>query len=88
MRVVKRIIGLEGDLIKTREPYKVSTIQVPAGHVWVEGDGGPRESQDSNTYGPIATGLIIGKITHVLYPFHRAGKVRWEDFARNITNES
>ncbi|KAI1853263.1 hypothetical protein JX265_000238 [Neoarthrinium moseri] len=60
---VKRIVGLEGDVVRTREPYPVRTVQVPPGHVWVEGDGGTRDSLDSNTYGPISTGLIIGKGT-------------------------
>ncbi|RYP27273.1 hypothetical protein DL768_011259 [Monosporascus sp. mg162] len=62
---VKRIIGLEGDVIRTRDPYPVATVRVPPGHVWVEGDAGQRDSWDSNAYGPIATGLIIGQVTHI-----------------------
>ncbi|KAI1431508.1 mitochondrial carrier [Xylaria sp. CBS 124048] len=74
---VKRIVGLPGDVIRTRNPYPIRTVIVPPGHVWVEGDGGERESLDSNNYGPIATGLIIGKVTHLVWPLHRAGRVRW-----------
>ncbi|KAI0132035.1 peptidase S24/S26A/S26B/S26C [Xylariales sp. AK1849] len=86
VQTVKRIVGLEGDIIRTHEPYQVSTIQVPRGHVWVEGDGDRRDTLDSNTYGPISTALIIGKVTRILYPFHRAGRVKWEEFARKIRN--
>ncbi|KAH8197123.1 hypothetical protein TruAng_008728 [Truncatella angustata] len=55
---VKRIIGLEGDIVRTREPYPARTVQVPVGHVWVEGDGAARDSVDSNTdktHGPSST---------------------------------
>ncbi|KAI0021047.1 mitochondrial inner membrane protease subunit-like protein [Xylariomycetidae sp. FL0641] len=81
---VKRVIGLPGDVVRTRDPYPVPTVRIPPGHVWVEGDGGPRESRDSNTYGPVSTGLIIGKVTHILWPWHRAGKVRWWEWAERI----
>ncbi|KAM7216180.1 hypothetical protein V8F06_008397 [Rhypophila decipiens] len=57
-KTCKRIIGLEGDVIRTRPPYKYPEIIVPEGHVWVEGDGD--NSQDSNTYGPISARLIAG----------------------------
>ncbi|KAI0175908.1 LexA/Signal peptidase [Hypoxylon sp. FL1284] len=80
---VKRIVGLEGDIVKTRSPYPASIARVPVGHVWVEGDGGERFSMDSNNYGPISTSLIVGKITHVLWPLHRFGRVRWWEFAGN-----
>ncbi|KAK6819708.1 hypothetical protein PG987_016191 [Apiospora arundinis] len=81
-RVIKRIVGLEGDLIKTKPPYPVAKVQVPPGHVWVEGDGDV--TQDSNTYGPIAKGLIIGKVTHIVWPLNRAGRVNWEEHAAKI----
>ncbi|KAK7956760.1 mitochondrial inner membrane protease subunit 2 [Apiospora aurea] len=81
-RVIKRVVGLEGDIIRTKPPYPVATVQVPPGHVWVEGDGDV--TQDSNTYGPIATGLIIGKVTHIVWPLHRVGRVKWEEYAAKI----
>ncbi|KAI1248694.1 hypothetical protein MGN70_009894 [Eutypa lata] len=81
---VKRIIGLEGDVIRTRDPFPVPTVRVPPGHVWVEGDGGERDSWDSNAYGPIATALIIGKVTHIVWPIHRAGRVPWEQHAEQF----
>lgn len=57
--------------------------QVPQGHVWVEGEHGAeggRWTWDSNAYGPISTGLIVGKVKAVVYPFRKAGRIRWEDW--------
>ncbi|EJT74532.1 hypothetical protein GGTG_08372 [Gaeumannomyces tritici R3-111a-1] len=73
---VKRVIGLEGDIIRTR---KGSFVHVPQGYIWVEGDGGASLSRDSNNYGPISRRLIRGRLTRILYPFHRAGRIRWEE---------
>ena len=52
--IVKRIIAMEGDEVRTRKPYPFPTEIVPQGHVWVEGEH-PEErmSLDSNTYGPV-----------------------------------
>ncbi len=72
---VKRVVGLEGDVVRTRAPYPYEYAAVPEGHVWVEGDG--ERSQDSNYYGPISARLVTGRVTHVLSPWERAGKVRW-----------
>lgn len=36
----------------------VSKIRVPFGHVWLEGDNW-RDSQDSNTYGPVCLSVIL-----------------------------
>ncbi|ETS82410.1 hypothetical protein PFICI_04286 [Pestalotiopsis fici W106-1] len=84
--VVKRIIGLEGDIIRTREPYPARTVQVPVGHIWVEGDGAARDTLDSETYGPISTGLVIGKATHILWPLHKAGRIKWWEYAGKFRN--
>ena len=35
--LVKRILALEGDVVKTLPPYPDQEIVVPQGHVWVEG---------------------------------------------------
>lgn len=85
---VKRIIGLAGDVVKTRNPYPYPTVKIPPGHIWVEGDGGELKSLDSNDYGPIATGLVIGKVTHVVLPLRRAGRVRWWEYADKIRTQA
>ena len=37
--IVKRIIGLEGDVVSTLPPYPDSKVLIPEGHAWVEGQG-------------------------------------------------
>lgn len=74
---VKRVIGVEGDVVQTRRPYPTAYVRVPAGHVWVEGDAGEGRSLDSNTYGPVSIGLVTGRLSHILLPLNKAGPVRW-----------
>ena len=35
--LVKRIVALEGDTVKTLPPYPDAVVTIPPGHVWVEG---------------------------------------------------
>ncbi|KAG5981505.1 hypothetical protein E4U55_002882 [Claviceps digitariae] len=70
---IKRVVALEGDVVKTKQPYPVSTVTIPQGHVWVEGDGRGL-SLDSNTYGPVSKSLLTGRVTHILYPFRKFGR--------------
>lgn len=64
---IKRIIGLEGDYVRT---VKNGSVEVPPGHCWVEGEN-QNLSFDSNTYGAISMGLIKGKASHIVWPPHR-----------------
>ncbi|QSZ36461.1 hypothetical protein DSL72_006340 [Monilinia vaccinii-corymbosi] len=76
--VVKRIIALEGDRVYTHSPYPYPIADVPAGHVWVEGDNADaRKTLDSHHYGPIAVNLIRGRLTHVLWPWRSRGAIDW-----------
>ncbi|KAL6862812.1 hypothetical protein ACO1O0_003050 [Amphichorda felina] len=81
---VKRVVALEGDIIRTKPPYLEPTVWVPYGHVWVEGDGPPGSSLDSNTYGPVSKRLITGKVTHIIYPFNKLGPINWRDHERQL----
>lgn len=55
---------------------------MPLNHVWVEGDNkNALKTLDSNTYGPIPINLIQGKVTHILFPFERIGRVRWNEYS-------
>ncbi|PNY24942.1 Mitochondrial inner membrane protease subunit 2, partial [Tolypocladium capitatum] len=74
---VKRVVALEGDVVRTKAPYPIPTVRIPQGHVWVEGDGRPGSSLDSNTYGPVSRRLLTGRVTHIVYPFRKFGPVRW-----------
>lgn len=81
VKVVKRIVAMEGDIVYTRAPCPVPTVQVPANHVWVEGDNrDSTKTLDSNTYGPIPLNLITGRVTHFLWPVGRIGPIRWNEF--------
>ncbi|XP_075941357.1 mitochondrial inner membrane protease subunit 2 isoform X3 [Anarhichas minor] len=49
-KIIKRVIGLEGDFIRTLG-YKNRYVRVPDGHFWIEGDH-HGHSLDSNSFGP------------------------------------
>jgi mitochondrial inner membrane protease subunit 2 len=76
---IKRVIALEGDIVYTRAPCPLPTVQVPVNHVWVEGDN-RNKSLDSNNYGPLPISLIQGKLTHVLWPWKSSGPIHWRQF--------
>ena len=65
-KIIKRIIGLEGDTVKTLS-YKNRYVKVPDGHCWVEGDH-HGQSLDSNLFGPVSMGLIMAKASHIVWP--------------------
>lgn len=66
---VKRIVGMPGDLVKTIR-HKRDYVLVPQGHCWIEGDNFEK-SYDSNAFGCVPLGLILGKVKYVCYPFKR-----------------
>ncbi|KAG6134846.1 hypothetical protein E4U24_000556 [Claviceps purpurea] len=82
--VVKRVVALEGDVIKTKHPYPIATVRIPENHVWVEGDGAPGSSLDSNTYGPVSKRLLTGRVTHFVLPLSKLGPVRWWEHKREL----
>jgi len=70
--LVKRIIGLEGDLVTTLPPYLDPVVRVPQGHAWIEGDE-PFHSDDSNRFGPVPLALIHSKLVFIAWPPSRFG---------------
>ncbi|KAF3917466.1 hypothetical protein ABW21_db0209293 [Orbilia brochopaga] len=54
---IKRIVGLEGDIVATKPPFPRSEIVVPRNHVWVEGDD--IHSHDSNHYGAVCVRMPV-----------------------------
>lgn len=69
--VTKRVVGLQGDVIIPRKKsYPRSQALIPRNHLWVEGDNA-FHSIDSNDFGPISQGLIVGKVVSILWPFGR-----------------
>lgn len=78
---IKRIIAVEGDVVYPRAPYPAPIAEIPAGHVWVEGDNRDgMKSLDSNYYGPIPINLVQGKVTNILWPWASSGPIRWWEF--------
>uniref|UniRef100_A0A8D2MGK7 Mitochondrial inner membrane protease subunit 2 n=1 Tax=Zonotrichia albicollis TaxID=44394 RepID=A0A8D2MGK7_ZONAL len=73
-KIIKRVIALEGDIIKTIG-YKKKYVKVPHGHIWVEGDH-HGHSFDSNAFGPVSLGLLHGRATHILWPPQRWQKLQ------------
>jgi mitochondrial inner membrane protease subunit 1 len=71
--VIKRIRGMEGERIWVRQRSWPSPrlIQVPRGHVWLEGDN-PLQSTDSREYGPVPLGLVRGRIVARFWPLTQA----------------
>ncbi|KAE8146272.1 peptidase S24/S26A/S26B/S26C [Aspergillus avenaceus] len=80
---IKRVVGLPGDRIVTREPCMKESQIVPFNHVWLEGDAeDPKRSLDSNTYGPVSISLITGRVMAVLWPQLRV--LRWADWEKGV----
>ncbi|EKX46705.1 hypothetical protein GUITHDRAFT_86641 [Guillardia theta CCMP2712] len=70
--IVKRLIALEGDKVKTDSQ---GIVPVPQGFCWIEGDN-EDNSIDSKQLGPVPLALIHGRVTHVFWPLNRVGKVQ------------
>lgn len=68
-KIIKRVIGLEGDFIRTMG-YKNRYVRVPDGHLWIEGDH-HGHSMDSNSFGPVSVGLLHGRASHIIWPPNR-----------------
>ncbi|RDX55736.1 LexA/Signal peptidase [Lentinus brumalis] len=79
--IVKRIIALEGDVVRTLPPYPDAEVRIPPGHAWVEGDE-PFRTEDSNRFGPIPLGLVESKLSYIIWPLSRMGPLGQPVIAR------
>ncbi|KAL4075961.1 peptidase S24/S26A/S26B/S26C [Scleroderma citrinum] len=73
--LIKRVVAVAGDTIKTLPPYPLNEVVVPEGHIWVEGDQ-PFRSLDSNSFGPIPLALVDAKPCYIVWPLHRLGPLK------------
>lgn len=78
--MIKRIVATPGEKIKTLS-YHNDIVTVPPCHYWVEGDN-QRSSEDSNFFGPVSEGLVLGLISHILWP-----PQRWKKLHRKLTTD-
>lgn len=69
--VIKRMIALAGDTVI--EGDSVQTI--PPGRCWVEGDNKSKSGDSRSQYGPVHLGLFEGRVTHIVWPPWRIGKL-------------
>ncbi len=74
-KVIKRIVALEGDVIENSRYSPRVDIVVPEGGCWVEGDNRTNSVDSNSCYGPVSTGLIVGKATHIIWPPERWGRI-------------
>lgn len=80
--LIKRVIGLSGDIIRTHGYKKADILQIPDDHCWVEGDHIGR-SMDSNTFGPVSLELITAKATSIVWP-----PSRWQYLYPSMANHN
>ncbi|ODO10888.1 hypothetical protein I350_01487 [Cryptococcus amylolentus CBS 6273] len=70
----KDVVLLERWSVTPLPPLPPTPVRIPPGHCWVEGDS-KYQTRDSNTYGPIPLGLVTARVSHILWPWIRAGEV-------------
>eukprot|EP00597_Dinobryon_sp_UTEXLB2267_P019234 CAMPEP_0201108898 /NCGR_PEP_ID=MMETSP0812-20130820/63512_1 /ASSEMBLY_ACC=CAM_ASM_000668 /TAXON_ID=98059 /ORGANISM="Dinobryon sp., Strain UTEXLB2267" /LENGTH=198 /DNA_ID=CAMNT_0047370573 /DNA_START=62 /DNA_END=655 /DNA_ORIENTATION=- len=60
--ICKRIHAVGGDTVAfyNKKYFRPEVVKVPDGHVWLLGDN-QLNSHDSRNYGPVPTGLLVGK---------------------------
>mmetsp|Transcript_31083 Transcript_31083/g.35410 ORF Transcript_31083/g.35410 Transcript_31083/m.35410 type:complete len:180 (-) Transcript_31083:215-754(-) len=81
MYVTKRITAEAGETVTLDSTFMneqgqvTNTAHVPANHFWLEGDN-KMNSTDSRHYGPVSRHLIVGKVTHVMWPPADMGKIK------------
>ena len=77
--IVKRVVGEEGDQFWSQG----RAISVPRGHIWIEGDN-EHQSEDSRHYGPIPSGLVIGKAHGIIWPPTRCQWLEKRDVSHRL----
>lgn len=72
--VIKRVAAVQGDQVRPLPPHPEEPMIIQWGQVWVEGDNEDKsKSKDSNWYGPIPRGLIVGTVVAIVWPLNHIG---------------
>ncbi|KAG7353594.1 peptidase S24/S26A/S26B/S26C [Nitzschia inconspicua] len=79
------MIPYQTNLPKVKRQQRSTTVVVPDGHLWVEGDN-PWNSNDSRNYGPIPASLIVGRVLCRIWPV-TGSNARMERGDRPIHND-
>eukprot|EP00051_Salpingoeca_urceolata_P031343 m.11295 g.11295 ORF g.11295 m.11295 type:complete len:169 (-) comp3963_c0_seq1:868-1374(-) len=81
--LVKRVLAVPEDVVR-RRGYQHSYVSVPRGHCWVEGDN-EKASMDSNLFGAVPAALVVGRVTAVVWPPSRWGRVKQQPISSRVT---
>ena len=67
--IVKRVLYLEGEMAEfwSHRDSKLVKVEIPPGHVWVEGDN-KENSKDSREFGPLPLALVDGIVRYRVWP--------------------
>eukprot|EP00736_Rhodelphis_marinus_P011114 Rmarinus@m.26674 len=78
--LVKRVIAMEHERIQDARNH---WVYVPKGRIWVEGDNADT-SRDSNDFGSVSVGLVIGTISAIAWPLSRARVLHPADVSHRL----
>eukprot|EP00195_Chlamydomonas_chlamydogama_P015273 CAMPEP_0202893102 /NCGR_PEP_ID=MMETSP1392-20130828/2743_1 /ASSEMBLY_ACC=CAM_ASM_000868 /TAXON_ID=225041 /ORGANISM="Chlamydomonas chlamydogama, Strain SAG 11-48b" /LENGTH=117 /DNA_ID=CAMNT_0049577305 /DNA_START=191 /DNA_END=541 /DNA_ORIENTATION=- len=68
--IIKRVTAVAGEEVVVypdRDHAEIRKVEVPAGHVWVQGDN-LVHSLDSRQYGPVPLALLKGRVIFQVWP--------------------
>mmetsp|Transcript_45882 Transcript_45882/g.73929 ORF Transcript_45882/g.73929 Transcript_45882/m.73929 type:complete len:170 (+) Transcript_45882:140-649(+) len=71
--IVKRLIALEGDRVRTENQ---GVVPIPQGFCWIEGDNEENSIDSATSHGPVPLALVQGRVSHILWPPSRIGRVK------------
>jgi len=75
-QLIKRMIAVEGDTVVVAGSKGSKKLQdISQGRCWIEGDNAEKSGDSVTAYGPVHLGLLEGRVTHVVWPPWRAGRV-------------
>eukprot|EP00798_Chlamydomonas_sp_ICE-L_P013407 gene13406-19258_t len=72
--MIKRLVAVGGDTVW--DDATSSSVEIPAGRCWIEGDNASRSEDSRRSYGPVHLGLLEGRATFILWPPSRAGWIK------------